>query len=119
SFKPTRQWRFALGINGIGALATFVVGVVLMVTKFVEGAWLVIVAIPLTMWLFITIHEHYKDVAKSLTLEGLVPTAPRIAGLGRSHTPLIVLMNSLNRSSLQALEYALQISENVRAVAIA
>ena len=118
-FKPTRQWRFAITINGIGAIATFVVGVVLMVTKFTEGAWLVIVAIPITMWMFLKINVHYRNVAKSLTLDGLVPTAPRVERLERNHTPLVVLMNSLNRSSLQALEYAMQISDNVRALAIA
>jgi hypothetical protein len=90
-----------------------------MVTKFTEGAWLVIVAIPITMWMFLKINVHYQNVAKSLTLDGLVPTAPRVGRLERNHTPLVVLMNSLNRSSLQALEYAMQISDNVRALAIA
>lgn len=117
-FVPTRAWRFKLGMNAFGALCTFVVGIVLMVTKFAEGAWLVIVAIPVLIAMFLRINSHYKGVARSLSLDGITPSPPRTHNLLRNHTPLIVLMNSLNRSSLQALEYALQISDNVRAVAI-
>jgi amino acid transporter len=118
-FVQTPVWTFKLFMNALGATLTFVVGIVLMVTKFTEGAWIVMVAIPVLIFGFLKIHKHYQEVAKSLTLDGLVPTAPRVERLERNHSPLIVLMNSLNRSSLQALEYAMQISDNVRAVAIA
>lgn len=119
-FKPTRIWRFKLGMNAFGAFLTFVVGLVLMVTKFTEGAWLVIAAIPVIILMMVKIHNHYNDVARSLSLDGLVPTAPRTARLtDRNHAPLVVMMNSLNRCSLQALDYALQVSDNVRALAIA
>lgn len=118
-FVPTRSWRFKLGMNAFGACCTFIVGVILIVTKFAEGAWLVMVAIPLLIAMFLKIHNHYIEVARSLSLDGLTPTPPRTRNLLRNHAPLVVLMNSLNRSSLQALEYALQISDNVRAVAIA
>ncbi|MBK9123268.1 MAG: APC family permease [Chloroflexi bacterium] len=118
-FVPTGSWRFKLGMNAFGAVCTFVVGIILMVTKFAEGAWLVMVAIPLLIAMFLKIHSHYGEVAHSLSLDGLSPTPPRVRNLLRNHAPMIVLMNSLNRSSLQALEYALQISDNVRALAIA
>ncbi len=119
-FVPTRMWRFKLGMNAFGAFCTFAVGIVLMVTKFSEGAWLVIVALPLVIAVMVIIHRHYNEVAASLTLDGLVPTGPRTARLkDRNHTPMVVMMNSLNRCSLQALDYALQISDNVRALAIA
>ena len=119
NFVRTPAWSFKLFMNALGATLTFVVGIVLMVTKFAEGAWIVMVAIPILIFGFLKIHKHYLQVAKSLTLDGLVPTAPRVERLERNHTPLVVLMNSLNRSSLQALEYAMQISDNVRALAIA
>lgn len=119
-FKPTRIWRFKLGMNAFGAFLTFVVGLVLMVTKFTEGAWLVIAAIPVIIALMVKVHRHYNEVAHSLSLDGLVPTAPRTARLtDRNHAPLVVMMNSLNRCSIQALDYALQVSDNVRALAIA
>jgi len=119
-FKATNSWRFKLGMNAFGAFLTLTVGLVLMVTKFTEGAWLVIVAIPILIWMMAKIHNHYKEVAHSLSLDGLVPTVPRTSRLtDRNHAPLVVMMNSLNRSSLQALDYALQMSDNVRALAIA
>lgn len=119
-FVPTRLWRFKLGMNAFGALCTLAVGIVLMVTKFTEGAWMVIVAIPAVVGVMLVIHNHYNEVAQSLTLDGLVPTEPRTGRLkDRNHAPMVVMMNSLNRSSIQALDYALQISDNVRALAIA
>ncbi|MCU0475832.1 MAG: APC family permease [Anaerolineae bacterium] len=119
-FKADNTWRFKLGMNGFGAFCTFTVSLVLMVTKFTEGAWLVIVAIPLVVGVMVVIHRHYNEVAASLTLDGLVPTGPRTSRLkDLNHTPMVVMMNSINRCSLQALDYALQISDNVRALAIA
>ncbi len=121
NFKPDLKWRFHVGINAFGAVCTFVVLIILMVTKFVEGAWLVIAAIPLVVMLFIYIHKHYENVAASLTLDGIEPTpiSERYTMYSdRNHVRVVVLMNSLNRCSLQALEYALRISDNVRVCAI-
>lgn len=120
-FKPNRTWRFHIGINAFGAVCTFVVLIILMVTKFAEGAWLVIVAIPILVFLFIRIHKHYDNVAASLTLDGLEPSpiAERYKIYSdRNHVRVVVLMNSLNRCSLQALEYALRMSDNVRVCSI-
>jgi amino acid transporter len=121
-FKPDLTWRFHIGLNAVGAVATFIVLIILMVTKFAEGAWLVIVAIPILVWLFVRVQEHYKGVAASLTLDGLKPGpfVERFAATysDRIHTRMVVLMNSLNRASLQALEYALRLSDNVRVCAI-
>jgi hypothetical protein len=120
-FKPTRSWRFHIGINAFGAVCTFIVLWILMLTKFVEGAWLVIVAIPVLMFTFIRIHKHYDNVAASLTLDGIEPSplSDRYTMYAdRNHVRVVVLMNSLNRCSLQALEYALRISDNVRVCAI-
>lgn len=117
-FIPTRTWKFQLGLNAFGACCTFVVGLILMVTKFAEGAWIVMVAIPLFIAMFMKIHSHYNEVAASLTLDGIQPSGVRIPRMDRNHVPVVVLMNSLNRCSLQALEYALCVSDNVRVCAI-
>ena len=74
-FVRTPAWTFKLFMNALGATLTFVVGIVLMVTKFTEGAWIVMVAMPILIFGFLKIHKHYVQVAKSLTLDGLVPTA--------------------------------------------
>ncbi len=117
-YKATSGWYFKLGINAFGAVCTFVVLLVLAITKFAEGAWLVLLAIPLLMSMFIMIYRHYQQVAASLTLDGLEPGPVRDYHPDHNHVPVVVLMNSLNRCSLQSLEYALRISDNVRVCAI-
>jgi len=117
-FTPSAGWYFKMGANGLGAVCTTVVGLILMVTKFREGAWIVMLSIPLLVAMFITIHNHYKSMAKSLRLDGISPHAVSLSNEKRHHIPMIVLMNTLNRSSLQALEYALLMSDNVRVCAI-
>jgi len=118
NFKQDASWGFKVAINGFGAICTATVGVILMVTKFTEGAWLVMVSIPVLVWMFLTINNHYKSVAHSLSLDGITPRPLNLPEEQRDDTPMIVLMNSLNRCSLQALEYALLISDNVRVCAI-
>ena len=113
-FKMTGGWVFRLGLNGFGAICTFIVGLVLLVTKFAEGAWLVMVAVPLLIAMFLAIHNHYNEVAKSLTLDGIKRGRFMPPTQKRNHIPMVVLMNSLNRCSLQALEYALSVSDTVR-----
>ena len=57
-------WRWRLGVNGVGALVTGAVTVVIAVTKFTHGAWIVVLLIPLLVLGFRAIHRHY-DTAKS------------------------------------------------------
>ncbi|MCB9438137.1 MAG: APC family permease [Anaerolineales bacterium] len=118
-FQIDNGWRARIILNGFGACCTFVVLIILVVTKFVEGAWIVTLAIPLVMGMFWVIHRHYNKVASCLTLDGITPKrlAHEFPG-SKSHVPMVVLMNSLNRCSLQALEYAQRYSDNVRICAI-
>ena len=119
-FAATNGWRFRLGMNAFGAILTAIVFLILLVTKFTEGAWIVAVTIPLLVALLVGIRNHYRNVAQSLTLDGITPfslgpdTYP-----STNLIPVVVLLNSLNRASLQALEYAVRFSDNVRAVTIA
>lgn len=118
-FKPTTKWRFHVGINGFGAICTAIVLMILLVTKFVEGAWIVAVAIPAVVYLFTRIHQHYVEVAQSLTLDGIEPYPLHpLTHASANLIPVVVLLNSLNRASLQALEYAVRFSDDVRACAI-
>jgi amino acid transporter len=115
---PNLDWYFKIGINAFGAVCTFAVMLVLMVTKFFEGAWIVMVAVPSLMWVFVKIHQHYEEVAASLTLEGLTPAPLKDYHPDRSEVPVVVLMTSLHRASLLSLEYAMRLSKNVRACSI-
>jgi amino acid transporter len=97
------HWRRSLVINGIGALATFVVSMVFIVTKFIHGAWIVVVLIPLIVLMFLRIHRHYLEVAKQLSTEGL-------GGLRPIHHEVIVPISGIHRGVIAALEYAKSIA---------
>jgi amino acid transporter len=105
---PT-NWRKSIVINGVGAIATAVVLSVFIITKFIHGAWIVVVVIPLLVFMFRGIHQHYVSVAKQLTTEGLEPLRPI------EHTVLVPI-SGIHRGVVKALQYARSISENVIAV---
>src|ERR1044071_2329636 len=69
--KERSHWKRSIVINGLGAIATTVVLLVLIMTKFIHGAWIVIVLIPLLVMMFRGVHRHYLQVARQLTTEGL------------------------------------------------
>lgn len=104
---PGWQWRAVL--NGVGATATGVVLVVVASAKFVHGAWVVLVVIPLLVWLFVTIHRHYLDVNWQLQIS---PDAP-LRGL--THT-VVVPIPGITRPVYNALQYAKSLSPRVQAV---
>jgi amino acid transporter len=64
--EAARGWRRAMAINGVGAVATALVLVVVTYTKFAEGAWIVIAAMPLVVGMFYSIHSHYTTVLREL-----------------------------------------------------
>jgi amino acid transporter len=94
-----RHWRKSIVVNGLGAIATLIVLIVLVITKFIHGAWIVVLLIPLLVTLFRAIHRHYMDVATQLTTEGL----QRLRPIGHE---VIVPISGIHRGVLKALEYA-------------
>jgi hypothetical protein len=104
------HWKKSILINAVGAVATFVVLVVFIITKFIHGAWLVVMIIPLLVLMFRAIHTHYLQVAKQLSTEGLDPLRP-IKHL------VLVPISGIHRGVIHALEYAKSIAPgNVTAV---
>lgn len=97
--KQAGHWKKSIVVNGLGAIATFIVLVVLVITKFIHGAWIVVVLIPLLVALFRAIHRHYMDVATQLTTEGLQKLQP-------IRHEVIVPISGIHRGVLKALEYA-------------
>ncbi len=61
-----KGWRRGLLINGVGAVVSFVMTVVIAITKFVDGAWLILLAIPALLWVLLKINGHYKRVGPEL-----------------------------------------------------
>ena len=106
------HWKKSILINGIGAIATFVVLIVFILTKFIHGAWVVVLVIPLLVLLFRSIHRHYVAVAKQLSTEGLQPLRPI------KHT-VVVPISGIHRGVINALQYAKSIGgDNVIALYI-
>jgi amino acid transporter len=92
-------WRWRMIVNGIGAVATGIVMLTLAVTKFMEGAWMVVLIIPALVITFIVMHRHYAEVATELSLEGF-EGPPKF-----QHTVLIPI-GDLHRGVVRALQYA-------------
>ncbi|HEY3105053.1 MAG TPA: APC family permease [Pyrinomonadaceae bacterium] len=97
------HWKKSLVINAIGATATGVVLFVFIITKFIHGAWVVVLLIPLLVLLFLKIHRHYIEIAQQLSTEGLGPLRP-------IHHEVIVPISGIHRGVIEALEYAKSIA---------
>lgn len=115
--EKSRGWQASALLNGFGAIATALVLVVVIWTKFALGAWLVVVAIPLVVYLFLNIHSHYQHVADRLSIQGLAPRSyiPRPKSEVVTH-PAIVIVGQLHRGTVEALDYARTIADEVVAV---
>ncbi|HSL47553.1 MAG TPA: APC family permease [Candidatus Deferrimicrobiaceae bacterium] len=105
--EPGWRWRWAL--NAGGALTTGVVMLVIAVTKFSHGAWMVVLLIPLLVMLFLMINRHYADVARQLSLDDYGGPPPI------DHT-VLVLVGDLHRGVASALRYAQALSTSAKAV---
>jgi amino acid transporter len=104
-------WRWKAWLNGLGAVATAVVSIVQVLTKFTHGAWIVVVIIPMIIVLLRRIHGHYEHFGKEVAYTGHAP-------LMFLHHTVIVPVNGITKPVAGALVYATTISEDVRAVYI-
>lgn len=105
-----KHWKLKMVINGFGALCTFIVMMVFAITKFKDGAWIIILLVPAMVTVFFTIHHHYKSLAKKLSLNNFRALA-RI----KRHR-VIVLIAGVHCGTLTALNYARSLSPDVTAV---
>ena len=108
-----KMWRPKQILNLVGGITTGVVLIVLTVTKFAEGAWVVVIAIPLLVYFFRSVHKHYDDVAAALTTSDLT-----VEMLNPIAETVIVPVADIHRGTLRALRYACRISSDVRALSI-
>jgi amino acid transporter len=107
-YDPT--WRVKMAINSFGALMTFIVMLVFVFTKFRDGAWVVVLIIPTLVFIFLQIHRHYTSLARQLSLEDFAPPT-----MPRRHR-VIVPIGGVHRGTLEALEYARLLSDDVTAI---
>ena len=115
--ERTQGWRASAVVNGLGAIATTVVLAVIVLTKFLLGAWLIVVTIPLIVSLFLAVRRHYRYVAERLSIQDLAPRnyIPRSKTAVATH-PAIVIVGQLNRGTVEALDYARSIADEVVAI---
>jgi len=109
-------WRHKAFINGLGAIVTFITVIIIGATKFMAGAWIVCVLVPVFIYGMLRIKSHYSVVARQLIL----PLSDLATALSRHEgevNHVIVPLASLNKASLKALLYAKDISDNQNIVA--
>jgi amino acid transporter len=99
------RWRWHAVINGVGSAATLLVAVIVAYTKFVKGAWVPIVVIPLIVLQFKIIKRHYDNVAARLRVS--TEFRPR-----RMNHTVVVLVGTVHRGVLEALSYARSLNPN-------
>ncbi len=104
------DWRIKLAANAFGAACVLAVLVIFGVTKFMDGAWIVLLLTPLLVLLFSRIHRHYRGLAGQLSLEkfGAPPSIVR-------HR-VILPISGVHRGTLSALRYARALSDDITAV---
>ena len=102
-------WRTSALINGVGAIATGVVLVIVGTTKALEGAWIIMVLIPVLIGVFKATKRHYQHVAAQLSLRDWRDEDTR-------HSIVLVPISGVHRAVLQAVGYARSLSGDVRAL---
>ncbi len=111
--RSTRRWRLKMVVNAVGAAITALVTVIFAVTKFAEGAWVVLILIPALVASFYAIHRHYVTLARQLSVDAFGPPA-RV-----DRHRVILAISGVNRGTLAGLHYARALSEDVTAVYVA
>jgi amino acid transporter len=107
------RWRLRAALNGTGAVMTAIAVLVFLGTKFLEGAWVVTIAIPSLMFMFSRIEGYYEEVGRELRF-GKTPPAPR-----RRESIVVVPTTTVSVLTERALSAALSMGETVVAVAVA
>jgi amino acid transporter len=107
------KWRLRAGLNGTGAAMTAIAVVVFLVSKFLEGAWVVVVTIPLLMILFSRIEGYYSQVGTELRF-GKTPPPPR-----QRESVVVIPTTTVSVLTERALSAGLSLGDTVVAVAVA
>ena len=111
-------WRGRMAMNALGSITTFVVLVVIVVSKFDEGAWTVVIAIPLLVWGLALIRRRYREIFAALVLDpdaSCLKLVPRDPPTGHH---AIVWVASVMQPSFEALRYACSFADSVTAVMV-
>jgi len=108
----SRGWRGKAALNGFGALLSGVATVVVTATKFTEGAWLLVIALPLLVLAFQRVHRLYDRIGDALEL-GRIPDSPH-----RDRSLVVVPVSGLSRLTGEAIDAAVSLGDEVLAVTV-
>jgi len=106
-----RSWQVKMLINGFGAVCTAIVMLVFAVTKFHDGAYVVLVLIPSLVVFFTLIHRHYQSLANRLSLEHFAGSPPH-----PTRHRVILPVSGVHQGTLAALHYARRLTSDITAV---
>jgi len=106
-------WRWKMLVNGFGAICTTIVMMIFAITKFRDGAWVVLILIPVLVSIFYAIHRHYLQLADDLSLADYDP----LPSLKKQH--VILPISGVHKGTLKALRYAKSLSKDITAVYVA
>lgn len=113
-----KNWVPKAIVNGLGALVTSIAVLIIAFTKFEQGAWIVIVLIPVLIVLMFKVKKHYEAIRKQLKITQ--KTLERADICNKKYTNrVIVPLSSVNKSSIRALKYGKTISSNITAFCVA
>lgn len=108
--RHDKNWMIKMIVNGFGAVATLIVMIVFAITKFKDGAWIVIILTPTLVLIFFSIHHHYKQLASQLSLEN------ELNHIHASHNRVIIPISGVHQGTLAALRFARTLSEDITVV---
>ena len=113
TIRYEKNWMTKMFANGFGAVCTAIVMVIFAITKFRDGAWVVLILIPLLVVGFQLINRHYRSLANRLSLEKFGGPPPQA-----TRHRVILALSGVHQGSLEALRYARLLSDDVTAVHI-
>ncbi|MFP5116022.1 APC family permease [Bacillaceae bacterium C204] len=108
----SQGWQRKAIINGIGAVVTFFVVIIFSITKFEEGAWIVVVITPILLWVITKISKHYDNVGKQLKFDLTEP-------IPRTDTIIIIPVAGIHKVVVSTISYAKSLTPNVVAFYVA
>jgi len=110
--KKGPHWRKKLMVNGVGAVTTGVATIIIAGTKFTHGAWIVFLLILVLVWIFRSIHSHYKAVSEQIALtRDHRPPIPR-------RNIVIIPISGVDQAVVRAVDYARSRAGEIRAVLV-
>jgi len=102
-------WWWRVWISGVGGGVTGMVLLTIAITKFIDGAWIVVLLVLVLIAAFLIMRRHYEEVAGQLSLEDFAPPPPMT-------NTVLVLVGDLHRGVVKAVQYAESLSPSAKAV---